>query len=308
MQGKLGDYIVLCKQKNKNLEVTKLVGISYSKGILDKPQRKASTSYLKTGWIAKKGEFVVDLVNVQHNNHLSVDINRSEEPIVISHIYNVFKISNPLLVGEYLLLLLKNSVMEHRLKYACHGSVRGTLSWDNFSGIPIFVPELKDQESIVNKYQTVTKYIEVKKRINELLERKMKAYFHILFDDLKDYEMRSFGELFTIIRGGRPPRSNRWLEELYFCKEGGVPWLQVRDITKKEFKFVRNTAEQLTEQGFKRGNCSIVSPNDLIFIHNASSKQLGNIYVNSCDLTINSNFWALSNNLPCGGGINVVCP
>ncbi|AFN65000.1 hypothetical protein WEN_00995 [Mycoplasma wenyonii str. Massachusetts] len=306
-KGKLGDYITLVSRKNKNLEVTKLVGVTVEKKIVLSSYDKRKTN-LKICQIIEKGDFVARLFNVEMTRKLAIALHEDEKRAIVSSQYHVFRVTSPLLNNHYLMLIFKKTVTDLEFVYNCFGGIRGALAWKDFIKLPISVPSLELQEKIVNKYQTVTKYIEVKKRINELLETKMKAYFHILFDDLQDYEMRSFGELFTIIRGGRPPRSNRWLEELYYCQEGGIPFLQVRDITKKEFKFVRNTAEQLTEQGFKRGNCSMVSPNDLIFIHNASSKQLGNIYVNSCYLTINSNFWALSNNLPCGGGINVVCP
>ncbi|RAO94810.1 restriction endonuclease subunit S [Mycoplasma wenyonii] len=253
----LGNYITLVTRKNKNLESTNLIGLSMITGIIE-ASKKVSESYLRSGWLAQQGDFMIDLVNIQNNSHLAVDINRAQKMMVISEIYKVFRMTNPQLNSEYLLLILKNSIMELRLKWACLGSVRGVLPWKNFVNIPVAVPSLNKQERIVYKYQTITKYIELKKKINELFEKQMTAYYYILFDSLTDYTIKNFGELFTIIRGGRPPRGNKEQEKKYFCREGGVPWLQVRDISKKNCKFVGETSDQLTPEGFKKGRCTML--------------------------------------------------
>ncbi len=228
----LENYVTLSKRKNRNLESINLVGLSMISGVVKAP-RKVSLSYLRSGWLAEKGDFIIDLVHIQDNSHLAVDINRTNKLMVASHIYNVFKITNSKLNGEYLLLFFKNSITELRLKWACHGSVRGTLSWKNFVNIPISVPSLERQEKIVYKYQIVIRYINLKKRINELLERWMISAFHSFLINPENLVTRKYGDLFSVIRGGRPPRGNKEQEEKYFCKKDGIPWLQARDITKK---------------------------------------------------------------------------
>ncbi|AFN65073.1 hypothetical protein WEN_01380 [Mycoplasma wenyonii str. Massachusetts] len=254
--GVLGDFVTLVSRKNKNLEVTKLVGVSADRAVIPSPLQGRNTN-LKICQIIEVGDFVVRLMDIEKTKKLAIFLYEGKERVAVSSQYHVFRVTSSLLNNHYLMLIFKKTVTDLKLLYRCFGGIRGELAWKDFVKFSFLFPDIKVQERIVDRYQTVTKYIEVKKRINELLERKMKAYFHILFDDLKDCEIKSFGELFTIIRGGRPPRSNRWLEELYFCKEGGIPWLKVGDIS-QEYKFVNSSEEQLTEEGFKKGRCTLI--------------------------------------------------
>ncbi|AFN64984.1 hypothetical protein WEN_00905 [Mycoplasma wenyonii str. Massachusetts] len=303
--GVLGDYIERVKEVipyNKEIPVK---GLSVDKKFIE--TNIANLDGIVVPFqLVKKGQFAYAPVTSRNGDKLSLAFNSSWEQIQISTTYMVFQVIKPdLLNCLYLELFFKQSWIDKIARYASTGTVRETLSFESFFRFPIVAPNLEVQEKIVNKYQTVTKYIEVKKRINELLERKMKAYFHILFDDLKDYEMKSFGELFTIIRGGQPPKFNKYLKELYFCKEGGIPWLKVEDIS--EYKFVNHTSEQLTQEGFKKEGCKLITPKDLIFIRSAGRERAGNVYIISHNLTINESFWTLSNNLLVGGGINIDC-
>lgn len=215
-KGRLGDYITLVSRKNKNLEITKLVGVTVEKKIVLSSYDKRKTN-LKICQIIEKGDFVAKLFNVEMTRKLAIALHEDEKRAIVSSQYHVFRVVSSLLNSYFLMLIFKKTVTDLEFVYNCFGGIRGELAWKDFVKFSFLFPDIKVQERIVDRYQTVTKYIEVKKRINELLEKKMRAYFHILFDDLKDYEMRSFGELFSIIRGGRPPRSNRWLEEFYFC-------------------------------------------------------------------------------------------
>ena len=144
--------------------------------------------------------------------------------------------------------------------------VRSELSWQNFIKLPISVPPLEVQKKVVNKYETLDKIIQLKKKINEKLEEWMEAYYHILFDNLEEFTNETFGNLFAIVKGGRPPRSNKYLEKLYFCKEGGIPFLQVKDISKSKCKFVSSTSEQLTEEGFKKCKGTLVGGGISFFV------------------------------------------
>lgn len=291
---KLEDYLQLVRKPNKDLITDTLVGVDINKTLINKEKGKKVDPRLLQ--IVEKGFFVMSGMSTGRDKRISVALYMGNKPICTSRSgrYYVFKVNNPDLKAEYLNLLFKSEKMDKAGVYFSGTGCRGDLEWKKFIQIPIYTPHLKLQENIVCKYQTVTKYIEVKKKINELLERQMTAYFHLLFDNLANCQTKSFGELFRVIRGERPPRSNKYLEKLYFCEEAGIPFLQVRDVTKQDFKFISETREQLTPEGFKKGNCSIVSPNDLIFIQNASIKRIGKIYVCSEYLTINSNFLAFS--------------
>ncbi|AFN65192.1 hypothetical protein WEN_02015 [Mycoplasma wenyonii str. Massachusetts] len=292
------------RTKNKESIVTTIIGVDIKKQIKQVSLTGKTPNYELMQWV-ESGNFIMNGIHVDRDRKVPIALYEGSKKVLTSGTYFVFRVKNISLNKNYLNLLFQQEFLDKYSLWLAGKGIRGELAWKDFLKISISIPPLEVQEEIVNKYQTVTKYIEIKKRINELLERKMKAYFHILFDDLKDYETKNFGELFTIIRGGQPPKFNKYLKELYFCKEGGIPWLKVEDIS--EYKFVNHTSEQLTQEGFKKEGCKLITPKDLIFIRSAGRERAGNVYIISHNLTINESFWTLSNNLLVGGGINIDC-
>ncbi|RAO94822.1 restriction endonuclease subunit S [Mycoplasma wenyonii] len=256
---KLGDLVDLVRRQNKDLITETLVGVDINKNLIEEKIKGKKTDLRKLQ-IVEKGCFVMSGMSVGRDKRVPVALYFGDQPLGASssNKYYVFKVKDPNLLAEYLNLIFKTSRIDLMGIYLSGQGCRGELTWKNFSQVSISIPSLDKQEKIVHKYQTVTRYIEIKRRINELFEKQMTAYFHILFDELTDYTIKNFGELFTIIRGGRPPRGNLEQEKKYFCKERGIPWLQVRDISRKDYKFVSETSEQLTLEGFRRGRCTML--------------------------------------------------
>ena len=56
-------------------------------------------------------------------------------------------------------------------RYKSHGSVREIFDWDEMCRVELPVPDLKEQEKIVNTYNAITKRIQLKQKINENLEK-----------------------------------------------------------------------------------------------------------------------------------------
>lgn len=298
----LGNYITLVTRKNKNLEVTKLVGVTVEKEIITSIASGRNTN-LQICLIVEFGDFVVRLMNIEMTGRLAIGLYEKADKAIVSSQYHVFKITNPLLNKHYLMMIFQKEVTELQLLYRCFGGIRGELAWKDFVKFPIKFPSLDKQERIVKKYQTVTKYIELKRRINELFEKQMTAYFHVLFDNLTNYKIKNFGEFLTTIRCGRPPRGNLEQERKYFCKAGGIPWLQVGDISKRKYKFVSETADQLTPEGFKRGKCKIVPKESVIVVGaGVNEKALGLCMISFCDFVLNTTLWGVVANNLIGGG------
>lgn len=169
--------------------------------------------------------------------------------------------------------------------------VREELTYERFCSIPIVVPALEEQKKIVYKYQTIEKLIQNKRKINELLEGWMKSYYHILFDNLEEFTSEILGNLFQVLKGSQPPKSNFYLEKLYFCKQGGIPFVRTKDIF--ECKFLNSTSEQLTEAGFKRCKAKLIPENGLIFVGTAG-RQGGRLLINQLKtLIISPNLWVI---------------
>ncbi|AHC39945.1 hypothetical protein OVS_02250 [Mycoplasma ovis str. Michigan] len=193
---------------------------------------------------------------------------------VVSSRYRVFEVTNPNLLSEYLKLIFKKELTELWLLYMCFGGIRGELSWKDFVKFPISVTPLEAQKKVVNKYETLERVIQLRKKINKNLERWIQCLFHIIFDNLEEFTNEAFGSLFQISKGGRPPRSSKYLEELYFCQEGGIPFLQVKDISKSKCKFLTFTSEQLTEEDFNKCRGIFLGGGTSFFVITELKKQL----------------------------------
>ncbi|WP_043901222.1 restriction endonuclease subunit S domain-containing protein [Mycoplasma ovis] len=101
------------------------------------------------------------------------------------------------------------------------------------------------------------------------------------------------------MKGSQPPKSNFYLEKLYFCKQGGIPFVRTKDIF--ECKFLNSTSEQLTEAGFKRCKAKLIPENGLIFVGTAG-RQGGRLLINQLKtLIISPNLWVIE------GGANTIC-
>ncbi|WP_144079587.1 restriction endonuclease subunit S [Mycoplasma ovis] len=132
---------------------------------------------------------MVRLMDIEKTRKLAVGLYKRKELAVVSSQYHVFEVNNPNLSSEYLMLIFKKESTDLRLLWMCFGGIRGELAWKDFIKLPISVPPLEVQQKVVNKYETLEKVIQLKKKVNELLEEWMEIYYHILFDNLGDLEV-----------------------------------------------------------------------------------------------------------------------
>lgn len=91
----------------------------------------------------------------------------------------------------------------------------------------------------------------------------MEGYYHILFDKLSEdqLERKKLGDLVTIVGGGTP--STKCPE--YWTKEGGIPWIGIRDLTKSKNKFISGGERDITEEGFQNSSTKLVGENTILF-------------------------------------------
>ncbi|WP_043901195.1 restriction endonuclease subunit S [Mycoplasma ovis] len=198
----LGQYISLVSKKNRNLESTKLIGVSSDKEIIVSLYSGKNTN-LTWCLLISNNQFVVRLMDIEETRKLAVGLYKRKELAVVSSQYHVFEVNNPNLSSEYLMLIFKKESTDLQLLYMCFGGVRGELSWKDFIKLPISVPPLEVQKKVVNKYETLDKTIQLKKKINEKLEDFMQCLFHLMFDNLEEFSNETFGNLFQIVRWGQ---------------------------------------------------------------------------------------------------------
>lgn len=171
----LGEYIEQSDERNTDLRVTFLQGVSTNKVLIE---TKANTNGLsfhnyKVVWT---GEFVYVADTSRRGDKIALAMN-SAEPCIVSAIYTVFRVTKTTeLLPEYLYLWFTRSEFDRYARFHSWGSARETFNWEDMCNIKLPIPDIKVQEAIVTIYHT----LETRKRINEQLKNTIKLLCPVL--------------------------------------------------------------------------------------------------------------------------------
>lgn len=195
----LGNYIRLVDERNKNLAVTKLLGVSISKKFIPSIANIVGTD-LSNYKIVRTGQFAYGPVTSRNGEKISIAY-LDEEDCIISSSYTVFEVENKEeLDPEYLMLWFSRPEFDRYARYKSHGSVREIFDWNELCMVELPVPDIEKQRKIVKAYKTITDRIDLKQKINDNLEAQMRAYFKeytanhtVTTGKLKDYSVMQYG-------------------------------------------------------------------------------------------------------------------
>ena len=96
----------------------------------------------------------------------------------MSPAYYIFRIKNTNeVLPDYLAMWFMRTEFDREASYIAVGGVRGSIPWEDFCDMKLPVPDLKEQEKIVNTYNAITKRIQLKQKINENLEKTAQCLF-----------------------------------------------------------------------------------------------------------------------------------
>ena len=170
----LGNYIRLVDERNKNLAVTKLLGVSISKKFIPSIANIVGTD-LSNYKIVRTGQFAYGPVTSRNGEKISIAY-LDEEDCIISSSYTVFEVENKEeLDPEYLMLWFSRPEFDRYARYKSHGSVREIFDWNELCMVELPVPDIEKQRKIVKAYKTLTDRIALKQKINDNLEATAQA-------------------------------------------------------------------------------------------------------------------------------------
>ena len=177
----LGDFIQPVDERNRDLKVDYLLGVSISKQFIPSIANIVGTD-LSSYKIVRTGQFAYGPVTSRNGEKISIALLRDKD-CIISSSYTVFEVVNKnALDPEYLMLWFSRPEFDRYARYMSHGSVREIFEWDELCKVELPVPSIDKQRSIVKAYQTITERIELKRRINDNLEAQAQA---VLQDKIK---------------------------------------------------------------------------------------------------------------------------
>ena len=221
----LGNYIRLVDERNKNLAVTKLLGVSISKKFILSIANIVGTD-LSNYKIVRTGQFAYGPVTSRNGEKISIAY-LDEEDCIISSSYTVFEVENKEeLDPEYLMLWFSRPEFDRYARYKSHGSVREIFDWNELCMVELPVPDIDKQRKIVKAYKTITDRIDLKQKINDNLAATLDALFTELYGQLNDDDSVSLDTVCSLAS------SKRVFADDY--SDMGVPFYRGKEITLKQ--------------------------------------------------------------------------
>ena len=265
----LGDFIQPVDERNRDLKVDYLLGVSISKQFIPSIANIVGTD-LSSYKIVRTGQFAYGPVTSRNGEKISIALLRDKD-CIISSSYTVFEVVNKnALDPEYLMLWFSRPEFDRYARYMSHGSVREIFDWDELCKVELPVPSIDKQRSIVKAYQTITERIELKRRINDNLEATAMAIFRSHFVTFEEYGGKipttwvkaTIGDVVSVARGASPRPIQK------FMSETGMPWVKISDASASVSKYLFGTAECIIPEGVSSSRT--VVPGMMIVSNSAS--------------------------------------
>jgi restriction endonuclease S subunit len=277
----LGDFIQPVDERNRDLKVDYLLGVSISKQFIPSIANIVGTD-LSSYKIVHTGQFAYGPVTSRNGEKISIALLRDKD-CIISSSYTVFEVVNKnALDPEYLMLWFSRPEFDRYARYMSHGSVREIFDWDELCKVELPVPSIDKQRSIVKAYQTITERIELKRRINDNLEAQLSGVYHRFFDAPGNSVPGLISDLGEVVGGATPSTDN----PEYFCDDG-IAWISPKDLTGTRLKFIYRGELCITESAYNSCSTKLMPAGTVLF---TSRAPVGTIAIAMNDICTNQGF------------------
>lgn len=208
---KLGEFIRQVDVRNKDLRVSRLLGVSISKSFIESIANTIGTDFSNYK-VVHKGQFAYGPVTSRNGEKISVAL-LEEDECIISSSYIVFEIidENELL-PKYLMLWFSRPEFDRYARFKSHGSVREIMDWEEMCNVELPVPDINKQREIVKSYKIISDRIELKRKINDNLAATAQAIYRKTFVNDVDvanlpegWYFSALGDLAELSAGGDRP-------------------------------------------------------------------------------------------------------
>ena len=254
----LGNYIRLVDERNKDLSITNLRGVSIEKRIIPSIANIVGTD-LSSYKIVRTGQFAYGPVTSRNGEKISIALLDGED-CIISSSYTVFEVTDKnVLNPEYLMLWFSRPEFDRYARYKSHGSVREIFDWNELCAVELPVPAIDEQKRIVKAYKTITDRIELKKRINDNLVTTLSAVYKELFADAEShFPKKPLKDICSKIGSGATPKGGKTA----YVSEGIS---LIRSTNVFDFSFEYDELAHINQNQADALANVIVEPNDVLF-------------------------------------------
>ena len=277
----LGDYIRLVDQRNRDLSVTNLLGVSIEKRFIPSIANIVGTD-LSSYKIVRTGQFAYGPVTSRNGEKISIAYLDGDD-CIISSSYTVFEVmKKDELDSEFLMLWFSRPEFDRYARYKSHGSVREIFDWNEICMVELPVPAIEEQRKIVKAYKAITDRIALKKQINDNLEAQVSSIYHSLFDEQATWAKGNISDFGEVVGGATPSKDNNE----YFCYDG-IVWLTPKDLTSTGMKFIHKGETDITEAGYRSCSTKLLPKGSVLL---TSRAPVGCVAIAMTDLCTNQGF------------------
>ena len=227
---RLGDYIREVNVRNRELKVTKPMGINIDKCFMPSVANVIGTD-LSVYKLVSKNQFACNLMHVGRDEKIPMAMLTVDDPIIVSPAYFVFEITKTEeLLPEYLMMWFRRPEFDRNAWFYTDSDVRGGMDKEAFADMVLPIPTIARQREIVAEYGTLTNRIRLNEQMIENLEATAQALYRKMFVDGVDKEnlpegwrLGRLGD-YGKVKSGYAFPSNWW-------QSTGIPVIKIGDIT-----------------------------------------------------------------------------
>ena len=280
---KLGPYINLVSERNKELQEVPLMGLSISKKFIPSIANLIGTD-MSTYRTINRNQFAYSPVTSRNGDKITIALFQDFDKGLISQAYTPFEVTDTNeLLPEYLMMWFRRTEFDRYARFMSHGSARELFSWEDFCEMELPIPHISKQIEIVKEYKVIQNRIAHNQQLIQKLEETAQAIYKQWFVDFEfpDEEGKPYkssggemveSELGEIPRGWRVVS----IKDFGLVITGKTPSSdnpedfgnQMPFVTPGDFKnygkFVLSAERKLSEDGFTKLKNKILKPNSVI--------------------------------------------
>jgi len=181
----IGDYIELVDERNKNLKIDTLLGLSINKVFIPSVANTVGTD-MANYKIIRRHQFACSIMQVRRDKKMPVALLQDFNEAIISQAYPVFKVKDKNeILPEYLMMWFSRAEFDREACFYAVGGVRGSLEWEDFCEMKLPVPDIEKQREIVAEYNIVKNRIALNNQLIQKLEETAQAIYKQWFVDFE---------------------------------------------------------------------------------------------------------------------------
>ena len=185
---RLGDYIREVNVRNRELKVTKPMGINIDKHFMPSVANVIGTD-LSTYKLVSRMQFACNLMHVGRDEKIPMAMLTEDKTIIVSPAYFVFEvIESNVLLPQYLMMWFRRKEFDRNAWFYTDADVRGGMSKEALLDMQLPIPSITRQREIVSEYETLTNRIRLNNQMIQHLETTAQALYRKTFVDNIDKE------------------------------------------------------------------------------------------------------------------------